>query len=155
MGKKDKKDRVVVEGDGVRIHFKGEFEDGSKFSSRSDGGPLEYLVGKKMVLGGLDKGVVGMSEGQKKKVTMTPEEAFGEWVQDKVKQVKLSELGVEGTPEVGMTLQTYEEEATEDMPEKIVNARITEINGDFLTLDYNHPLAGKELTLTIELIDIL
>lgn len=149
------KSKVVVDGDSVVVHFKGKFEDGSEFSSKSDGGPLEYTVGKKMVLGGLEKGVIGMVVGENKKVKMTPADAFGEWDEELVKKVSLSKLELEGEPKEGMIIQIFDDKIKGEDADKIINAVITNIDGDVLTIDYNNPLAGKDLTLNIELIEIL
>lgn len=149
------KSRVVVEGDGVIVHFKGKFEDGSEFSSKSDGGPLEFNVGKRMVLEGLDKAVVGMAAGERKKVVMPPVEAFGEWDEELVKQVSQAKLNLDETPKVGMTLQVYDGSIEGKEEEKIINAVIKKIDGDVLTIDYNHPLAGKSVTLHLEMVEIL
>ncbi len=141
--------RIVREGDGVIVHFEGEFEDGSVFNSKDDGGPLEYTVGKKMVLGGLDTGVVGMFKGQKKKITMTPEEAFGQHKIEKVKTFPKSKISEKENLEVGMFLQYMDEDGN------VETGKILEINEDDLVIDFNHPMAGKNLTLTIEVVDIL
>ncbi len=141
--------KLVRVGDGVRVHFKGKFEDGSSFNSKTDGGPLEYVVGKKMVLGGLDKGVVGMYVGQKKKITMTPEEAFGLRKEDKVKEFPKSKIPEGEKLEVGMMLQAMDEEGN------VETGKILEIKEDSLIVDFNHPMAGKSLTLHIELVDIV
>jgi peptidylprolyl isomerase len=141
--------RVVKVGDGVIVHFKGKFEDGSVFNSKKDGGPLEYTVGRKMVLGGLDKGVVGMHIGQKKKIIMEPEDAFGLRKEDKIKEFPKSKIPKGEELKIGMILQTMDEDGN------VETGKILEIKDDSLIVDYNHPMAGKSLTLHIELIDIV
>jgi FKBP-type peptidyl-prolyl cis-trans isomerase 2 len=150
------KKQVVTETDGVIVHFKGRFEDGSEFSSKADGGPLEFSLGRKMVIKGLEDAVLGMKVGEKKKVTITPKDAFGEHDEELVKKVSISKLGLEEEPKVGMILQMYDESIeSKEEEDKIINAKIIDIDGDVMTIDYNHPLAGKTLTMQIELVDIV
>ncbi len=132
-------------GDTVQVHYTGKLENGEVFdSSYERGEPLSFQVGSGQMIKGFDAGVVGMSIGEKKTITIEAKDAYGEYDPLKVLSIKkeeLSGLGVE--PEVGMTL------SANGVPVKIV-----EINGDEVKMDFNHFLAGKTLIFEIEMVKI-
>lgn len=134
-------------GDTVRVHYRGTLDDGSEFdSSYPRGEPIEFQVGAGSVIGGFDEAVRQMEVGQKLTVRIPPENAYGERLEDAVQQVELSLLP-EGAC-VGAMLQGKTEDGHP------IAGSITAIDGDIATLDFNHPLAGENLTFEMELVDI-
>jgi len=145
------KERDVAQakqGDKVKVHYTGRFEDGTVFDTSDGRDPIEFTIGSGRIIPGFDKGVRGMVVGERKTVEVPPDQAYGEHHQRLVAKVKASEFPKDITPRLGQQLQTQDKNGRE------VNVRVTEINGDMVTLDANHPLAGKKLLFEIELVGI-
>ena len=136
------------EGDKVKVHYKGSFKDGKVFDSSEGKDPLEFTIGKKMVVRGFENAIVGMAAGEKKKISIQPKEAYGEFREDLVATIDRSEIPDDINPEVGMMLQVSPK------PGRPTAVAVTELNEKTLTLDGNHPLAGKELTFDLNLVSI-
>lgn len=136
------------EGDKVKIHYKGSFSNGEVFDSSEGKPPLEFTVGEKRVIAGFEKAVNGMAVGETKKVAIPSKDAYGEYIAELVSTVKKSEIPKEIKLQLGMVL------VADSGSEGSINVRITEIQEDSLTLDGNHPMAGKDLNfeLTLEAI---
>lgn len=135
-------------GDKVKVHYHGRLSDGSTFDSSAGRQPLEFEVGSGMVIKGFDDGVTGMAVGEKKTVTIPSDDAYGPRQEAMVIQFPKSNFPNEIIPEIGMTLQMHSENGQE------IPVVITAISDDAITLDANHPLAGKELIFDIELVDL-
>ncbi|MBD3219258.1 MAG: peptidylprolyl isomerase [candidate division Zixibacteria bacterium] len=136
------------EGDKVKIHYTGKFEDGQVFDSSVDREPLEFTLGQGQVIPGFEKGVVGMEEGEKKEIKVSPEEGYGPRYDQNVIEVKKSVFPEDITPEVGRQLQVQAPDGNK------MNVVITEVQDETVTLDANHPLAGKELLFDVQLVEI-
>src|SRR5829696_3780890 len=91
-------------GDTVRVHYTGRLEDGQVFDSSEDGEPLEFKVGSGEVIKGFDDGVEGMSVGDKKRIEIESEDAYGERIEGLVQTVSRSGLNLDAEPQVGMSL---------------------------------------------------
>lgn len=139
----------VKKGDTIRVHYTGKLEDGQEFDSSLSGDPLKFEVGAGSVIKGFEDAVVDLKPGDKKTVTILPEEAYGE--RDENLLIKMPKKSVpEGvTPEVGMRLQLVNQQG-QAMP-----VVVTEVLDDSLRLDANHPLAGKTLVFDIEVVEVL
>tara|TARA_B100000959_G_scaffold232294_1_gene249167 strand:+ start:6808 stop:7236 length:429 start_codon:yes stop_codon:yes gene_type:complete len=135
-------------GDKVKVHYKGSFKDGKVFDSSEGKDPLEFTIGQKMVVKGFENAIVGMASGEKKKICIQPKEAYGEYRKDLVATIERSEIPNDIKPELGMMLQVSPE------PGRPTAVTVTELNEKTLTLDGNHPLAGKELTFELDLVAI-
>ncbi len=137
------------EGDKVRVHYTGTLADGSTFDSSVDADPFEFTLGENMVIPGFEEAVAGMSVGDKTTITLPPEEAYGEPNPDMINVVDRGNLPEGLEPEVGMMLQANADENT------VLHVRVVEVADDTITVDANHPLAGKELTFELELMEIM
>lgn len=138
----------VKDGDTVKVHYTGKLEDGTVFDSSKEGDPLELTIGAGNVIEGFEKGVIGMERGGSKTVTIPPEEAYGPMNEELLAKVKKENFPENITPVIGEQLQLKQQDGD------IVNVTITEIRGDTVTLDANHPLSGKTLIFDIELVEI-
>lgn len=136
------------EGDTVSVHYTGKFDDGTVFDSSVDGEPLQFTVGAGQVIPGFERAVIGMKPGESVTVTIPATEAYGPYREELVIVVDRSELPADMEPQVG---------------EQIVGGLagggqrtgvIIEVTDSSVTIDANHPLAGKDLTFDIELVDI-
>ena len=139
----------VKEGDKVKVHYTGTLEDGTVFDSSRDREPLEFTLGEGQLIPGFEKAVIGMSEGESTSVDIPSDEAYGERRDDLEIEVTKEELPDEVDPEVGIQLQVKQNESGRSIP-----VTITNVTEDKVTLDANHPLAGKDLTFDIELVEI-
>jgi peptidylprolyl isomerase len=135
-------------GDTVKIHYTGTLEDGTEFDSSAGREPLEFEMGSGQVIPGFDTAVDGMTIGDSKTVTISPGEAYGDRHDQLVQQVPKSALPDDMKPEVGMQLQSQSPEG------QIMNLVVVEVEEESITVDANHPLAGKALTFAIELVEI-
>lgn len=135
-------------GDTVHIHYNGTLDDGSSFDSSEGRAPLEFTLGAGQVITGMDRAVEGMAVGEKKSVNIPPEEAYGERQDQMVQDVPKSALPADLTPKVGMALQAQSKDG------RPLRLTVTEIGDETITVDANHPLAGKALNFDIELVKI-
>lgn len=138
----------VKDGNTVKVHYTGTLEDGSVFDSSAEREPLEFKLGEGQLIPGFEKAVVGMEEGDKTKVDIPVKDAYGEAREDLVINVPKDQLPDDVQPEVGMQLQVNQPDG------QPVPVRVAEVSDDKLTLDANHPLAGKDLSFEIELVEI-
>jgi len=135
-------------GDTVKVHYNGTLEDGSTFDTTAGKEPFEMTLGKREVIPGFEQAVEGMSVGEKQEVTLKPAEAYGDYQNEAVIDIPRSRLPEEIDPEVDMVLQAKDPEG------QVTHMTITKVTDDNVTLDGNHPLAGKKLKFEIELVSI-
>jgi peptidylprolyl isomerase len=135
-------------GDTVKVHYTGKLQDGEIFDSSIGTNPLEFTIGNKELIDGFESGVMGMKIGSKKTITIPPEEAYGSRNEELVADVDRSKLPDHITAEIGQALQITQPNG------KTINVIMTGVTDDTVTLDANHPLAGKTLTFEIELVEI-
>lgn len=139
----------VKSGDTVRIHYTGTLTDGSTFDTSDGRDPLEFTVGSGQIIPGLDVALAGMSVGDKKIVEVPTDKAYGAHNPQGVQAVPREHIPDEIPIEVGTALQMQTPDG------RAVPVRVIDISDTEVTLDANHPLAGKDLTFAIELIEIL
>ena len=138
----------VKTGDTVRIHYTGTLSDGSTFDSSAGRDPLEFQVGSGQIIPGLDKAIPGMTVGDKKTVQVPAGEAYGEKNPQAMQSVPRAEIPAHIPLDLGTQLQV-QTPTGQTLPVTVVEVTETEV-----TLDANHPLAGKDLTFDIELVEI-
>jgi len=135
-------------GDTVQVHYTGKFGDGSVFDSSAGRDPLEFTVGAGQVIPGFEQAVEGMAVGQTKTVTIPAAEAYGDRVAEAVLQVPREQLPPDLEPEVGQQLVMQSRDGRQ------IPIVVVEVTEDSITIDANHPLAGRDLTFEIELIAV-
>ena len=139
---------TVEKGTKIKIHYKGTLEDGTEFdNSKSRGATLDFEVGAGLMIKGFDENVVGMGEGEVKIFTLAPEQAYGP-VHEEAYRLFPKEAFGDNDIEVGGVVEGNNGQGQPMM------ARIADISDEGVLLDLNHPLAGKDLTFEIELIEI-
>ncbi|HEC91867.1 MAG TPA: peptidylprolyl isomerase [Candidatus Atribacteria bacterium] len=136
-------------GDKVKVHYSGSLKDGTVFDSSLEKEPFEFTLGEDMVIPGFENAIIGMNEGETKTVSIPPEEAYGDYREELVVTVDRSQIPSDIEPRLGMVLQVRSREGT------IANVIIRDITENSITLDGNHPLAGKELTFEIKLLEVV
>lgn len=135
-------------GDTVKVHYTGRLSDGTVFDSSEGREPLEFKIGEGQVIQGFDEGVVGMTVGDSKSVTIPTEMAYGERKQELMMEVGKDQLPQNLEPEVGQRLQASQNDGGH------IVVSIAEVKDSTVVLDANHPLAGKELDFDISLVEI-
>ena len=142
----DKKPRVENE-KYVFLHYKGTLADGSVFDSSEGREPLEFVYGVGMLIPGLEAGIKGMKAGQKKTVLVKAEDAYGPYREELVMPVPRASVPAEVEPKVGM--QFLAQTMLGPIP-----VTIRELTAETVHVDYNAPLAGKDLTFEVEIVDV-
>ena len=132
----------------VKVHYTGTLADGTVFDSSREREPIEFTVGGGEMIKGFDEAVVGMDVGETKNFTIEADDAYGHRRDEMVFKVDRSQLPEEMEPQVGQHLQT---EAEGGQP---VILEIIEVGDAQVTLDGNHPLAGKDLSFDIEVVEV-
>jgi peptidylprolyl isomerase len=140
---------TVKQGDTVKVNYTGKLNDGTVFDSSDDREPLEFTLGDGKLIPGFEKAVTGMEQGDSTTVDIPTDEAYGERRDDLELEVAKNELPDNVDPEVGMQLQMQQQEDGQAIP-----VQITKVEDEKVTLDANHPLAGKDLTFDIELLEV-
>lgn len=136
-------------GDTVKVHYVGKLKDGTVFDTSINRHPLQFTIGEGRIIPGFQHAVVGMRPGQSKTVQVPTSKAYGPHREDMVVTVDQDQFPDSLEPEVGQTLEITASDGLRAM------ATVADVSETTVTLDINHPLAGKELTFDIQLIEIL
>ena len=135
-------------GDEVTVHYSAKLEDGTEFDTTRDSDPLRFKIGSENVIPGFEESIIGMKIGDKKNVTIQPDNAYGQWRKELILNIQKSDFPENINPEVGKRLQIRQRDG------QPINVVIADMKEDTVILDANHPLAGKALVFDIELIEI-
>lgn len=135
-------------GDTVKVHYTGRLDDGAEFDSSKGHEPLEFTIGKGRLIKGFEDAVVGMSVEESKTVKILSDEAYGPHMNQLVLKIPKEQFPPTIEPREGLVLNLRQPD------NNIIDVVITEISQETVTLDANHPLAGKNLTFDIELMKI-
>jgi peptidylprolyl isomerase len=138
----------VKKGDKVKVHYHGRLTSGETFDKSEGREPLEFEVGSGMVIKGFDDGVTGMAIGDKKTINIPFDEAYGPRNPDMVIEMPKDRFPKDMEVEIGMPLGMSDGQGQQ------FQVVVTEIKDDSVTLDANHPLAGKDLIFDLELVSI-
>ena len=137
---------LIQEGDTILVNYTGKYEDGEVFDSSEKCSPLKFTVGAGQLIKGFDNAVVGMKEGDKKTVIIQASEGYGEHREDYVIEMPKSQIPP------GMELKAGMEVQLMDQDKNPIFALCTAVLEDSITIDVNHPLAGKTLIFDIEIL---
>ena len=139
---------TIKKGNKVKLEYTGTLEDGTVFdSSEKHGTLLEFEVGSGKVIPGLDKALIGMKKGEEKEIKIEPSNAYGSPNPQLVQKIPKEKLPKEPEPKPGMVLGIQLPNGAQ------APVRITEVEENTVTLDLNHPLAGKTLIFKIKVVD--
>jgi peptidylprolyl isomerase len=140
---------TVKNGDHVLVNYRGTLEDGAEFdNSYTRGEPLAVKVGDERLIAGFSNAIVGMSIGEKKEALLAPEDAYGPPNPAAVTHIDRSAFPEDLELQVGMPIPLSNAEGSTAV------GHVTQINEQAITVDLNHPLAGKSLLFEIELVEI-
>jgi len=135
-------------GDNVKVHYTGKLQEGEVFDSSQGKAPLEFRIGDGKVIAGFEQGVLGMEVGDKKQISISPEEGYGVRNEELVAVIEKTLLPTDIDTSVGQQLQVKQQDGT------AIKLLVTAETEDNVTLDANHPLAGKTLLFDVELVEI-
>jgi len=140
---------TVKKGDKVKVEYTGTLEDGTVFdASEKHGKPLEFEAGSGMVIPGFDNAVVGMKKDEEKEVKIEAKDAYGDVNPQLTQKIPRDKIPPEPEPKAGMMIGLA-------MPDgRQFPAIIKEVTDTEVTIDLNHPLAGKTLTFKIKVVGI-
>lgn len=136
-------------GNTVKVHYTGRLEDGQVFDSSMQREPLQFTIGKGEVIPGFEQAIVGMAPGESKTAQLPPEAAYGPHHKEMTAVVERARLPEDLEPEVGQQLQVRQSD------EQTTVVTIVDVTDASVTLDANHPLAGKALTFDLQLVEIV
>lgn len=136
---------MIQHGNTVKVHYTGQFDNNEVFDSSNGKDPIEFKVGDKQVIEGFENAVLGLSKGDEKTVKIPFDKAYGEIKQELIGRVPKEQLPPDVS--VGSQLQGT---SSDGQPFMVV---VKEIYDNEVELDANHPLAGKDLTFTISIVD--
>ena len=140
--------KKVEKGLFVKVDYTGTLENGDTFDTSRGRHPLEVQIGAGRVIKGFEDALLGMAVKEKKTFTLTPEEAYGQLREDLEQTFKRSELPKGFDPQVGQVLALQNPQGGQ------IPATVKHADDEKITVDLNHPLAGKSLTFDIEVVEI-
>lgn len=138
----------VKKGDTVSVHYTGTLDDGSVFDSSRERDPLVFKVGSGQVIAGFDSAVMDKEVGDTVKTRIEPRDAYGEVDEEYIFTVDRSQVPDNIPLEIGLPLTLSAEDG------RRMDVTIAAVDDKEITLDANHPLAGKALTFDIEIVEI-
>lgn len=141
-------EKSVKKGDTVLVDYTGKLETGEVFDTSKGKQPIEFEVGSGKVIKGFDEGIIGMSVGEEKTISIPPENAYGQKNETYIKDIPRKTVPKEIDVEPGHLL-IFKREDGLSMPATIISS-----NDDIVKVDFNHPLAGKTLKFEVKLIKI-
>lgn len=134
--------------DTVTVHYTGRLADGTVFDQSPKDRPLQFIVGHQEVIAGFDEAVEGMYQGESKSVIIPCDKAYGQSKPELLETVERSILGDKVALRVGGQLEITNHD------DSVFYLMIRDITADHVTLDANHPLADKDLTFDIQLLEV-
>ena len=137
---------TIKAGDTISVHYTGKFEDGNVFDSSEGRDPLKFTVGEGQLIRGFDEAVVGMNAGDTKQFTVSPEEGYGEHSPELVFEIPRDRVPDNIELQEGLQL-TLTDQSGNHLPAVVGN-----VTDETVSMDANHPLAGKTLTFDIEVV---
>ena len=136
------------QGDTVAVHYKGSLDDGSVFDSSEGSDPIEFTIGAHQVIDGFENAIIGMAAGDRKTENIPADQAYGAREDQLVFHVPRSSLQGGLEVEIGDYVRVT-------LPDgQAASMQVVGLDEEAVTLDANHPLAGKTLTFELELVEI-
>ncbi len=141
---------MIGEGDEVAVHYVGKLDDGMIFDTTEGKDPFTFVVGGGLVLPKFEKNVLGMEVGESTSFLISADDAYGSVQEDLFIEIPIERVPHHIEPSVGMLLDVPFKGVKVPYPVKII--QVTDIA---ITIDANHPLAGKDLSFKVEVVSVL
>lgn len=138
---------AVKRGDTIKLHYTAKFDNGVTFDTSEGQDPVEFKVGAKQVIDGVDEAVIGLEQGEKKIISINPEKGYGPYEDDLIREAPKEILG-------GQEVQRGEIIQLQTADGEIIPAQVIDSGDESVTFDLNHPLAGKVLNFEIEIVNV-
>jgi peptidylprolyl isomerase len=139
--------KTASPGDTVRVHYVGKTSEGAVFDSSEGSDPFEFTLGTKAVIPGFEDAILGMKVGDTKTISIPPDQAYGPHLDDAIVEMERARLPADPEPQPGMTYKGQ-------TPNGPITFVLVSVDDTTVTLDGNHPLAGKELHFDLTLVAI-
>lgn len=124
--------------------------EGELIETSDDYGTMAYIHGQEMLIPGLENAMAGKNAGDSFKVTVTPEEGYGDWEEDLVQRIPIAQFGEDASElEAGMEVEIEDEESGE-----LYIMLVVDIDGDEVVVDGNHPYAGVTLEFEVKITEV-
>jgi peptidylprolyl isomerase len=136
-------------GNTVKVHYTVKLDDGTVVDSTIEHGPFTFTLGMAQAIPGFEKAVMDMSPGTSKSVAIDVEDAYGQYYKELIKEVDRSKFPADFKFEVGQHLEIPRGDGQSDL------VTVVGVSEKTVILDTNHPLAGKNLTIDVQLLEIL
>jgi len=136
-------------GDTVKVHYTGKLDDGTVFDTSVEREPMQFKIGEGQLIQDFEQAVVGMNPGESKTVQIPSDNAYGPHHEEMILVVNRSEFPADMAPQVDQKLQVRQQDGGDFV------VTVTDVTESKVTLDGNHPLAGKDLTFDIQLTEIV
>jgi peptidylprolyl isomerase len=140
---------AVQNGDTVKVHYTGRLTDGTVFDSSREGDPIQFTLGGGEIIAGFEAGVIGMEPGEIKTIDIPSDEAYGPFFEEMVQEIERATIPAEVNLEIGSQLMARQPDG------EAMVLTVVEFNDEKVTVDANHPLAGRDLQFDVELIAIV
>jgi peptidylprolyl isomerase len=141
--------KKVKKGDKVKLHYTGRLEDGKVFDSSKDRDPIQFEAGAGEIILGLDEAIIGMEAGEKKDISISSDNAYGNYEEKLLIDIPKDKLPKDIKPEKDKLLNLVDKQG------RTIPAKVMEIKDNSIVVDANHPLAGQDLDFEIELVEIV
>ena len=138
---------AVKKGDKIKVEYTGTLDDGTVFDTSKEKEPLEFEVGSGQIIKGFDEAVVGMEKGEEKSIKIESKDAYGDPNPELTKKIPREHLPKEQELKPGMMLRLKTPDGRQ------IPAKITEVTDKEITIDLNHPLAGKSLNFKVKIVE--
>ena len=140
---------TVSENSEVKLHFALKLEDDQMVDSTFDGDPAQCVIGDGSLLPGFEAYVIGMTQGQRQQFHIPPEEAFGQPNPQNIQDMKRADFPVDMPIAPGLMV-SFSDAHNAELP-----GTIAKVDGDWVSVDFNHPLAGKTIIFDVEIVEVM
>jgi peptidylprolyl isomerase len=136
-------------GDTVKVHYKAKTQNLVIFDSTYQMDPLIFTIGDGQIIPAFEKALIGMKPGEKKTISLQAEDAFGPYIEELITTVERDQLPP------NLDLQKDQQLQIQQPDGQVILVKVVNINDKSITFDANHPLAGKDITFDIHLLEII
>ncbi len=143
----EEKKHEVVE-DQLVVTLKYDLTVDGELVDSSEDEPIQFIQGQEQIIPGLERALYGMRKGERKSVVVSPEDGYGEIDPDAISDIPRDEFPEEIPLEPGIELEMKDQDG------ETLYAVIVSVGKDTVKLDFNDPLAGKELHFDVEVVDL-
>ncbi len=134
------------QGTKVKVHYTGTLNDGTVFDSSEGKEPLEFTIGESQVIKGFEDGIKEMKLNEERTINIKPEDAYGESQEQLVMSIPREKFPENVEVNGKLVIKSPDGQS--------IPAFVKEVNKDSVVIDLNHPLAGKELTFKVKIVEV-